>query len=72
MLTYELTSQDLEDIRFAVSPAAETVLSLRALRDPGRFPLQLPWVRAVQPLLDRLDWTVLRWLVNDRMGSRDF
>lgn len=72
MLTYELTAQDLEDVRFAVSPAAEMVLSLRALREPGRFPLQLPWVRAVQPLLEPLDWSVLRWLVNDRMGSPDF
>lgn len=72
MLTYELTSRDLEEVRFAVSPAAETVLSLRALQDPGRFPLQLPWVRAVQPLLEALDWSVLRWLVNDRMGSPDF
>lgn len=72
MLIYELTAHDLEEIRFAVSPAAEAVLSLRALRDPGRFPLQLPWVRAVQPSLERLDWTVLRWLVNDTMGSPDF
>ncbi|MEV0284112.1 DUF5937 family protein [Kribbella sp. NPDC050820] len=72
MLTYELTAQDLEDIRFAISPAAETVLSLRALQDPGRFPLQLPWIRAVQPVLEQLDWGVLRWLVNDTMGSPDF
>jgi len=72
VLTYELTSRDLEDVRFAISPAAETVLSLRALQDPGRFPLQLPWVRAVQPLLESLDWSVLRWLVNDTMGSPDF
>jgi len=43
VLTYQLTSQDLADVRFAVSPVAETVLSLRALRDPGRFPLQLAW-----------------------------
>ena len=72
MLTYELTSRDLEDVRFAISPAAEAVLSLRALRDPGRFPLQLPWVRAVQPLIDALDWSVLGLLVNATMGSPDF
>ncbi|MEV0713182.1 DUF5937 family protein [Asanoa sp. NPDC050611] len=72
MLTYVLTAQDLEEVRFAVSPAMETVLSLRALRDPGRFPLQLPWVRAVQPLLGSLDWDVLRLLVNATMGSPDF
>ncbi|WP_165956499.1 ArsR/SmtB family transcription factor [Kribbella antibiotica] len=72
MLTYELTSKDLEEVRFALSPAAETVLSLRALRDPGRFPLQLPWVRAVQSLLEGPDWEVLGQLVNATMGSPDF
>lgn len=72
MLTYELTSRDLAEVRFAVSPVAEMVLSLRALREPGRFPLQLGWVRAVQPKVTELDWDVLRWLVNDTMGSPDF
>ncbi|TDW90486.1 regulatory ArsR family protein [Kribbella pratensis] len=72
MLTYVLNSQDLADVRFAVSPVAEMVLSLRALRDPGRFPLQLGWVRTVQPQVAALDWSVLRWLVNDTMGSPDF
>ncbi|TDW70611.1 ArsR/SmtB family transcription factor [Kribbella pratensis] len=72
MLTYELTSRDLAEVRFAVSPVAEMVLSLRALREPGRFPLQLGWIRAVQPRVAELDWDVLRWLVNDTMGSPDF
>ncbi|MEU4193310.1 DUF5937 family protein [Kribbella sp. NPDC026611] len=67
-----MSSRDLEELRFAVSPVAEMVLSLRALRDPGRFPLQLGWVRAVQPRVTELDWDVLRWLVNDTMGSPDF
>jgi DNA-binding transcriptional ArsR family regulator len=72
VLTYRLTSRDLADVRFAVSPVAEMVLSLRALRDPGRFPLQLGWVRAVQPRVAGLNWDVLRWLINDTMGSPDF
>jgi DNA-binding transcriptional ArsR family regulator len=72
VLTYELTSRDLAEVRFAVSPVAEMVLSMRALREPGRFPLQLGWVRAVQPRMKELDWDVLRWLVNDTMGSPDF
>ncbi|WP_329005389.1 winged helix-turn-helix domain-containing protein [Kribbella sp. NBC_00709] len=72
MLTYQLTSRDLAEVRFAVSPVAEMVLSMRALREPGRFPLQLGWVRAVQPRVAELDWDVLRWLVNDTMGSPDF
>jgi DNA-binding transcriptional ArsR family regulator len=72
VLTYQLSSRDLEEVRFAISPAAEMVLSLRALRDPGRFPLQLGWVRGVQPVVEQVDWSVLRWLVNDTMGSPDF
>jgi DNA-binding transcriptional ArsR family regulator len=72
LLSYVLSSRDLEEVRFAVSPVAEMVLSLRALRDPGRFPLQLGWVRVVQPRVAELDWSVLRWLVNDTMGSPDF
>lgn len=72
MLTYLLAPGDLGEIRFAVSPATEAILSLRALRDPARFPLQLPWVRRVQNRLADLDLEVLGCLMNDRMGSPDF
>jgi hypothetical protein len=59
MLTYILAPEDLGEVRFAVAPATEAILSLRALRDPARFPLQLPWVRLVQNRLAGLDWEVL-------------
>ena len=72
MLTYLLAPEDLGEIRFAISPASEATLSLRALRDPSRFPLQLPWVRRVQNRLADLDREVLGSLMNDRMGSPDF
>lgn len=72
MLTYLLSPEDLGEIRFAISPATEATLSLRALRDPSRFPLQLPWVRKVQHRLADLDREVLGCLMNDRMGSPDF
>jgi len=72
MLTYLLSPEDLGEIRFAISPATEATLSLRALRDPSRFPLQLPWVRKVQHRLADLDLEVLGGLMNDRMGSPDF
>jgi DNA-binding transcriptional ArsR family regulator len=72
VLTYILAPGDLGEIRFAVSPATEAILSLRALRDPSRFPLQLPWVRKVQSRLADLEWEVLSCLMNDRMGSPDF
>ncbi len=35
MIEFELDVEDLADTRFAVSPIAETVFSLWALRDPG-------------------------------------
>jgi len=72
VLTYLLAPEDLGEIRFAISPASEATLSLRALRDPSRFPLQLPWVRRVQNRLADLDREVLGSLMNDRMGSPDF
>jgi len=72
VLTYLLAPGDLGEIRFAISPSTEAILSLRALRDPSRFPLQLPWVRRVQNRLADLDWEVLGCLMNERMGSPDF
>jgi DNA-binding transcriptional ArsR family regulator len=72
MLTYTLAPEDLGEIRFAISPAVEATLSLRALRDPSRYPLQLPWIRKVQHRLAGLDREVLGSLMNDRMGSPDF
>ncbi|HYJ66228.1 MAG TPA: ArsR family transcriptional regulator [Nocardioidaceae bacterium] len=72
MLTYLLGADDLTDIRFAISPMAETVLSLRALRRPERFPLHLAWVESVRRRSGGLDWDVLMSLVNEGMGSPDF
>jgi len=71
VLVYELGAEDLGSIKFAISPMTETTLSLRALRDPSRFPLQRPWLRGVRPKLKRVDWDILGWVVNDRMGSPD-
>ena len=42
MIEYELAGPDLSEVRFAISPLNELTLSLRTLRDPGRFPLHLP------------------------------
>ena len=44
MLRYELNEVDVGDIKFGVSPLCEMGLSLRALKDPGRYPLQAPWL----------------------------
>jgi biotin operon repressor len=72
MVRYELVGMDLGDVRFAVSPLNELVLSLRAWRDPGRYPLHLRWLHALDELRPRLDESVLLALTNDRLWTPDF
>lgn len=69
---YELAGMDLADVRFAVSPLNELTLSLRTWRDPGRFPVHLPWLRRTQEARDRLDVELLTALTNDLMWTPDF
>jgi DNA-binding transcriptional ArsR family regulator len=70
MVRYELTGADLSEVRFAISPLNELTLSLRALRDPGRFPLHLPWLRVVAAA--DLDREALLALTNARLWTPDF
>jgi DNA-binding transcriptional ArsR family regulator len=72
MIEYELGGIDLGEVRFAISPLNELVLSLRALRDPGRFPLQLPWLRATEVARAGLDLELLDALTNDVLWVPDF
>lgn len=69
---YELTGRDLGGVRFAISPLNELTLSLRSWRDPGRYPMQLPWIRRTRLLRDRLDADVLLALVTERLWTPDF
>lgn len=72
MITFVLSVDDLADTRFAISPLAETVLSLRVLRDPGLHALHLPWRRSVLGRADRLDTGLLLALVAERLTLPDF
>jgi len=72
MIRYELAGMDLAEVRFAVSPLNELVLSLRALRDPGRYPLHLPWLRQVDAARPGLDVDVLLALTDERLWTPDF
>ncbi len=72
MIEYELAGNDLGEVRFAISPLNELALSLRTLRDPGRFPLQLPWLRATGPARAGLDLQLLRALTNESLWTPDF
>ncbi|MFE6967933.1 DUF5937 family protein [Isoptericola sp. NPDC057653] len=69
---YELAGMDLADVRFAVSPLNELVLSLRAWRDPGRYPVHLPWLRRVEEARPSLDGDMLLALTNESMWTPDY
>jgi hypothetical protein len=72
MIKFRLSVEDLANTRFAISPALETVCSLWALRDPGRYALHLPWLRSVQPGLAMLDAELLLSLVGPTRALPDF
>jgi DNA-binding transcriptional ArsR family regulator len=72
MLEYDLRGSDLAAVRFAISPVNELAFSLRTWRDPGRFPLHLPWLTATQHAREGLDGELLIALTNVRLGLPDF
>jgi DNA-binding transcriptional ArsR family regulator len=69
---YRLVGPDLAGVRFAVSPLNELVLSLRSWRDPGRFPIHLPWIRRMQRARHALDTEMLLALIDERLWTPDF
>jgi biotin operon repressor len=72
MLRYLMTEDDLGAVRFGISPLCELGLSIRAIRDPSRFPLQLGWLRRTEEARARLDQRVLMGLIDDRLWTPDF
>jgi hypothetical protein len=72
MIEYELAGMDLGEVRFAISPLNELTLSLRTWRDPGRYPLHLPWLHATEAARADLDTDVLLALTNERLWTPDF
>lgn len=72
MLKFLLNDADLGGVRFGISPLCELGLSLRAVKEPSRYPLQLGWVRRTEEARSRLDLDVLMALVDDRLWTPDF
>jgi DNA-binding transcriptional ArsR family regulator len=72
MLRYLLTEDDVGSVRFGISPLCELGLSLRAIREPARFPLQLGWLRRTEEARARLDLRTLSGLIDERMWTPDF
>ncbi|MGC5022528.1 DUF5937 family protein [Micromonospora sp. DT47] len=63
MLHAALSVADLANTRFAVSPLWEAVASVRVVKEPGHFPVHLPWARRVGAELAALDWGLFADLV---------
>ncbi len=71
VVRYELAGMDLGEVRFAISPLNEVTLSLRALRDPGRFPLHLRWLQETESARADLDLDMLHALTNAALWTPD-
>lgn len=72
MLHYDLGDSGLSEIRFGISPLCEMGLSLRAIKEPSRYPLQVPWLSRTLDVRAELDLELLLGLVNDRLWTPDF
>jgi len=72
VIELEFTPEDYRRIRFAFSPVAETVSSLRALTAGRRNGLHGPWLAAVGPRLDGVDMELLTSLVRPAGYLPDF
>ncbi|THG34498.1 helix-turn-helix transcriptional regulator [Glaciibacter flavus] len=72
MVSYQLTDADLGGVRFGLSPLCELGLSLRAIKDPSRFPLQLPWLRRTEDARALLDTPTLMALIDERFWTPEF
>jgi len=72
MLRYLLTEDDVGSVRFGISPLCELGLSIRAIADPSRFPLQVGWLRRTEAARERLDLETLLALIDDRGWTPDF
>ena len=72
MIEYVLAGADLGEVRFAISPMNELTLSLRTWRDPGRYPLHLPWLQRTEAARAGLDAEMLLALTNADLWTPDF
>lgn len=72
MLRYLLTEDDVGAVRFGISPLSELALSLRAIQQPERFPLQLGWLRRTEQARAKLDLGTLAALIDERTWTPDF
>ncbi|WP_329122000.1 ArsR/SmtB family transcription factor [Streptomyces sp. NBC_01465] len=72
MIEFLFGVDDLARTSFAYSPLQEAAFSLRAWRDPVRYPFQRPWLRRMRSAYDRQDLEILDAMLTGRMWIPDF
>jgi hypothetical protein len=72
MIRIHVSAEDLAQTRFAFSPLWETVESYRAILDPGRHALHLPWISWAREELGGWDLGPLAALVRAEGYMPDF
>jgi len=72
MILARFHTEALTRVRFAISPMFEMTLSIKALRDPARAALHLPWVEQALPAVADLDLSTLIALQSAPKYNPDF
>jgi DNA-binding transcriptional ArsR family regulator len=72
MVEFFFTTEDVARTRFAFSALGEAVQSVRVLRDPGAYPIHVPWIREALPAVADLDLKPLLALVPAQGYVPDF
>ena len=73
MIRVHFTPEDLAEIRFAFSPTWELVMSaMKALKNPAKHALHLPWVQEARTAIDGRDLGILFALTSGSNYVPDF
>jgi len=65
-------TEALTRVRFAISPTIEMVASVRALQDPGRWAIHMPWIARARGEVADLDLSALHALQGSGSYNPDF
>jgi len=72
VIRFRLSAEDLAETRFAFSPVWELVLAVRALQDPAKHALHIPWAARGRRAIDGLDLSLLLAVSPPRGYMPDF
>lgn len=69
---FHLTPDDIQSVRFGISPGHELAHAVRILRRPAQHPLQWGWLRQVRERLPREPFELLTQVIGDDGYMPDF